>query len=76
MCIRDRIEATLAECRRRLAAWINPRRRLGIEVSRSAIDAQLHIAGVSRVELLGWQDISPTKAQAAWCDDFTVTLGG
>lgn len=69
-------EATLAECRRRLQAWINPRRRLGIEVARSGIDAQLHISGVARVELVGWQDIRPTKGQAAWCDEFTVTLGG
>lgn len=68
-------EATLAECRRRLAAWINPRRRLGVEVARSAIDAQLHISGVGRVDLNGWQDIRPTKAQAAWCEGFTVTLG-
>lgn len=69
-------EATLAECRRRLQAWINPRRRLGIEVARSGIDAQLHISGVARVELVGWQDIRPTKGQAAWCDEFSVTLGG
>lgn len=68
-------EATLAECKRRLAAWINPRRRLGVEVARSAIDAQLHIAGVSRVELVGWQDLAPTKSQAAWCDEFTVAWG-
>lgn len=69
-------EATLAECRRRLQAWINPRRRLGVEVARSAIDAQLHISGVGRVELLNWQDIRPSKAQAAWCDGFSVTQGG
>ncbi|WP_110969291.1 baseplate assembly protein [Pseudomonas huaxiensis] len=68
-------EAALAECRRRLAAWINPRRRLGVEIARSAIDAQLHIAGVSRVELIDWQDLSPTKAQAAWCTGFTVEWG-
>lgn len=69
-------EATLAECRRRLQAWINPRRRLGVEVPRSAIDAQLHIGGVARVELTGWTDIRPSKAQAAWCDSFDLTLGG
>jgi len=69
-------EATVAECRRRLQAWINPRRRLGVEVARSAIDAQLHIAGVGRVELLDWQDIRPTKGQAAWCSKISVTLGG
>jgi phage-related baseplate assembly protein len=69
-------EAILIECKRRLAAWVNPRRRLGVEVARSGIDAQLHINGVSRVELVGWQDIRPTKAQAAWCEDITVTRGG
>lgn len=68
-------EAVLAECRARLAAWINPRRRLGVEVARSAIDAQLHISGVVRVELTGWVDIRPTKAQAAWCEGFNVERG-
>ncbi|WP_432780259.1 baseplate J/gp47 family protein [Pseudomonas corrugata] len=69
-------EAALAECNARLQAWINPRRRLGVEVARSAVDAQLHVSGVARVELTGWQDIRPTKAQAAWCSGFTVTRGG
>ncbi|MCF5164646.1 baseplate assembly protein [Pseudomonas congelans] len=68
-------EATLAECKSRLQSWINPRRRLGLEVARSGIDAQLHISGVSRVDLTGWTDIRPTKAQAAWCEAFTVTRG-
>ncbi|MFJ4055977.1 baseplate J/gp47 family protein [Pseudomonas sp. NPDC089743] len=68
-------EGVLAECRARLAAWINPRRRLGFEVSRSAIDAQLHISGVTRVELPDWADIRPTKAQAAWCESFVVERG-
>lgn len=69
-------EATLAECQRRLQAWINPRRRLGVEVSRSAVDAQLHISGVGRVELLDWTDVRPSKAQAAWCTGFELTRGG
>ncbi|SFW61424.1 Phage-related baseplate assembly protein [Pseudomonas sp. NFACC09-4] len=69
-------EAALAECNARLKAWINPRRRLGVEVARSAIDAQLHVTGVARVEIPGWQDIRPTKSQAAWCSGFTVTRGG
>ncbi|KJK17165.1 baseplate J/gp47 family protein [Pseudomonas sp. 2(2015)] len=69
-------EATLAECKRRLLAWVNPRRRLGVEVARSAVDAQLHISGVSRVDLNGWVDVRPTKAQAAWCEGVTVTRGG
>lgn len=68
-------EAILAECNARLEAWKNPRRRLGVEVARSAIDAQLHLSGVARVEIPGWEDIRPTKAQAAWCSGFTVTRG-
>ncbi|WP_409261152.1 baseplate J/gp47 family protein [Pseudomonas putida] len=68
-------EAILATCRERLQAWINPRRRLGVEVARSGVDAQLHINGVTRVELTGWVDIKPTKAQAAWCEGFTVVRG-
>lgn len=69
-------EAILAECQRRLQAWINPRRRLGLEVARSGIDAQLHIGGVSRVELGNWTDIRPSKAQAAWCTGFSLNRGG
>lgn len=69
-------EATLAECKRRLQAWVNPRRRLGVEVARSGVDAQLHISGVSRVDLSNWTDVRPTKAQAAWCEGVTVTRGG
>jgi phage-related baseplate assembly protein len=69
-------DASLAEAKSRLAAWINPRKRLGVEVARSGVDAQVHVAGVSRVELVGWQDLAPTKAQAAFCTGFTVTLAG
>jgi phage-related baseplate assembly protein len=68
-------ETILAEARKRIKDWINPRRRLAVEVPRSAVDAQLHIAGVRRVELVGWQDITPTKAQAAFCTGFSVALG-
>ena len=68
-------EAILATCRERLHAWVNPRRRLGVEVARSGVDAQLHINGVTRVELTGWADIKPSKAQAAWCEGFTVVRG-
>lgn len=69
-------DASLVEAKRRLAAWINPRKRLGVEVARSAVDAQLHIAGVSRVELIGWVDLKPTEAQAAFCTGYTVTMAG
>lgn len=66
------VDASLAEATKRLAAWINPRKRLGVEVARSAVDAQVHVAGVSRVELIGWMDLAPTKAQAAYCTGYTV----
>jgi phage-related baseplate assembly protein len=69
-------DASLAEATNRLAAWINPRKRLGVEVARSAVDAQLHIAGVSRVELTGWVDLAPTRSQAAFCTGYTVTMAG
>ncbi len=69
-------DAALTEAKKRLQTWINPRRRLGVEVARSGVDAQLHVAGVGRVELRGWQDLKPTKAQAAFCTDYTVVLGG
>jgi phage-related baseplate assembly protein len=69
-------DASLAEAINRLARWINPRKRLGVEVARSAVDAQLHVAGVSRVELIGWVDLAPSKAQAAWCAGYEVKLAG
>ena len=69
-------EAILAEATRRLLAWINPRRRLGVEITRSAIDAQLHITGVSRVDLPGWVDIPRAKHQAAYCIGTHVVQGG
>jgi len=69
-------DASLAEAEKRLAAWINPRKRLGVEVARSAVDAQLHVAGVSRVELTGWVDLAPSKAQAAFCTGYGVVMAG
>ncbi|MNZ93483.1 Baseplate J-like protein [compost metagenome] len=68
-------EAYLAESQKRLSEWINPRRRLGLEVARSGIDAQLHVPGIARVELLGWTDIKPSKAEAAYCTGYSVILG-
>lgn len=69
-------EAILATANKRLRDWINPRRRLGVEVPRSAIDAQLHVSGVARVDLIGWQDIRCSKSQAAYCVGVTVNEGG
>ncbi|QXC37253.1 baseplate J/gp47 family protein [Aeromonas sp. FDAARGOS 1410] len=64
----------LQAARDRLAAFINPRRRIGVEVPRSAIDAALHVQGVTKVDLPGWADITPSQTQAAYCTAFTVEL--
>ncbi len=68
-------EVILATARQQLAAYVNQRRRLGVRVSRSGIDAALHVAGVAWVELKDWQDLTPTEAQAAYCTAISVTLG-
>ena len=67
-------EVILQTARDRLAAFINPRRRIGVEVPRSALDAVLHVQGVTKVDLLGWADITPSLTQAAYCTAFTVEL--
>ena len=52
-------EAIQAEATRRLAAWINLRRRLGVEISRSSIDAHPHSladrGAPRRAQRAGWQ---------------------
>lgn len=67
-------EVILQTARDRLAAFINPRRRIGVEVPRSAIDATLHVQGVTKVDLPDWSDITPSPTQAAYCTAFTVEL--
>ncbi|MGL4869985.1 MAG: baseplate J/gp47 family protein [Aeromonas veronii] len=67
-------EVILQAARERLAAFINPRRRIGVEVPRSAIDAALHVQGVTKVDLPGWADITPSPTQAAYCTAFTVEM--
>lgn len=65
-------DVILQAARDQLAAFINPRRRIGVEVPRSAIDAALHVQGVRKVDLIGWADITPSATQAAYCTGFTV----
>ncbi|MGE6118780.1 baseplate J/gp47 family protein [Aeromonas salmonicida] len=65
-------DVILQAARDSLAAFINPRRRIGVEVPRSAIDAALHVQGVRKVDLIGWADITPSATQAAYCTGFTV----
>ena len=67
-------EPIRAAAEARLAALVNQRRRLGLEVNRSALDAALHIEGVKRVELVGWVDIVATSQQAPYCTGYSVTV--
>lgn len=57
----------------RLNTLVRTRRRLGVEVSASAIYAALHVEGVRKVSLSNWTDIVPTPAQAAYCAAIHLT---
>lgn len=69
-------EAIRAEAEARLVALVTKRRRLGMSVHRSALDAALHIEGVRKVELTGWVDVIATEAQAPYCTAYSVTVAG
>jgi len=68
-------EPILAVAQQRLLAYVHQRRRLGMEVSESALHAALHVEGVRKVELEGWVDIVATKAQAPYCTGITLSRG-
>lgn len=68
-------EPILAAAEKRLRAYVYQRRRLGMEVSESALHAALHVEGVRKVELEGWVDIVATKAQAPFCTDIKLSRG-
>lgn len=58
-----------------LLAYVHQRRRLGMEVSESAVHAALHVEGVRKVELHGWADIVATEAQAPYCTAVHLSVG-
>ncbi|NMZ15906.1 baseplate assembly protein [Pseudomonas rhodesiae] len=68
-------EPILAAAEQRLLVYVHQRRRLGMEVSESALHAALHVEGVRKVELEGWADIVATKAQAPYCTGITLSRG-
>ena len=68
-------EPILAAAEQNLKAFIGQRRRLGMQVSESAIHAALHVEGVRKVELQGWTDINSTLSQAPYCTAITLTQG-
>lgn len=68
-------EPARAAAEQRLRAYVHQRRRLGMEVSESAIHAALHVEGVRKVELENWTDIVATPYQAPYCTDIQLTVG-
>ncbi|TIH10829.1 baseplate J/gp47 family protein [Pseudomonas leptonychotis] len=68
------VEPIRAAAEAGLNAYVNQRRRIGVEVSESAIHAALHVEGVRRVELVSWADINPTAYQAAYCTAVSVSV--
>lgn len=68
-------EPILAAAEKRLLAFVHQRRRLGMEVSESAVHAALHVEGVRKVALENWQDIRATPFQAPFCTSVSLTLG-
>lgn len=68
-------EPARAAAQQRLQAYVHQRRRLGMEVSESAIHAALHVEGVRKVELENWIDIVATPYQAPYCTDIQLTVG-
>lgn len=69
-------EAELIEvqARERLNKLVTQRRRLGLDIRRSALDAAMHVDGVRFVELPGWVDIVPNETQAPWCTAINLTV--
>jgi phage-related baseplate assembly protein len=68
-------EPILAAAEQRLLAYVHQRRRLGMEISESAIHAALHVEGVRKVELDDWTDITATAYQAPYCTAVSLAQG-
>lgn len=67
-------EPILTAARAALEKLVYQKRRLGLEISRSAIYAALHVEGVAKVILNDWMDISPTKYQSSYCTDIHIEV--
>ncbi|TCB81650.1 baseplate J/gp47 family protein [Acinetobacter sp. ANC 4173] len=60
-----------------VTAYATKQKRLGRSIRMSAIYAALHIDGVNRVELISpTADVVLTSAQASYCTNISVTIGG
>lgn len=55
-------------------AFVGERHNLGEQVTTSGIDAALHVAGVQKVTLDSWTDITATEEQAPLCEELILTV--
>lgn len=70
------VEAVIRVARQRLDAYTADRHRLGGWITRSGIDAALHVEGVVAVELNGWQDLRAESHQAPHSRGINIVVGG
>lgn len=68
-------EPILAAAEKSLQAYVHQRRRLGMEITESAVHAALHVEGMRKVLLDNWVDIVATKAQAPYCTNIVLSRG-
>lgn len=68
-------EPILDAAEQKLLAFVHQRRRLGMQVSESAIHAALHVEGVRKVELEDWADINASLSQAPYCTSVELAQG-
>lgn len=68
-------EPILDAATQKLQAYVKQRRRLGMQVSESAVHAALHVEGVRKVVLANWADINATDSQAPYCTEINLTQG-
>ena len=67
----------LQQAIRNITDYATKQKRLGRSIRLSAIYAALHIEGVSRVELISpTNDVVLTPAQASYCTNISVEIGG
>lgn len=68
-------EPILAAATQKLQVYVTQRRRLGMQVSESAVHAALHVEGVRKVVLANWADINATESQAPYCTEINLSQG-
>lgn len=69
------IDLILDAAEKNLRAFVEQRRRLGLNLSQSIIHSRLHVEGVRKVVLQDWQDIEATASQAPYCTGIVLTPG-